>query len=527
MCANGQACDGAGQCVMCTPDCTNKMCGDNGCGGSCGTCTGQLTCNGAGQCVGCTPDCTNKMCGDNGCGGSCGTCMGSQTCSGIGMCVEFMPGGITHKNTVARPGNPPRPAVGVRYTEPTFGTTLRRVSDRSEQLVDGDPGDQWQGGYEVQLYSQLQAFSPDGQYILLGWDDISFFNIRRVSDFSMLPVDLSRANVPRWHATLPHTIIHWDPNNDTDLMLEMTDVETGVKTTIADMVGYETVCNGESFEEMSHDGKWIVAMARRDGTSRNFNCRDWPELTDIIAYNVDEGRYGARINIEDLNMRGPCRENDRPDWVGPSPLGNYIVASWVADGVDRCNGVEVYDIETGAFVGRLTDHRQHGDLGVVPNWQSAPANRREYYVTFETNLGPNNLDYPTVVGVSWLPGTLTNRAPSTPLVELASGVGSHISCQGPPGRCLVSASTTDGPTAWNPFQTEIFMVDLMGNVNRLAHHHSSECAYWAQPRATFSKDGRHAIFSSDWGVDSCNVPGNYPDWLRIGRSDPYVIELSP
>ena len=37
--------------VCCTPDCTAKECGDDGCGGSCGTCTAPETCGGGG-----TPD---------------------------------------------------------------------------------------------------------------------------------------------------------------------------------------------------------------------------------------------------------------------------------------------------------------------------------------------------------------------------------------------------------------------------------------------------------------------------------------
>jgi hypothetical protein len=52
-CPSGSACDaGSGVCV-CAPSCTGRACGDNGCGGSCGTCTGGATCNDAtGQCQG-------------------------------------------------------------------------------------------------------------------------------------------------------------------------------------------------------------------------------------------------------------------------------------------------------------------------------------------------------------------------------------------------------------------------------------------------------------------------------------------
>jgi len=73
----------SGQCVTtCAPDCTGKACGDDGCGGSCGACAGVCQ---SGQCVTtCAPDCTGKSCGDDGCGGSCGPCAG--VCQS-GQCV--------------------------------------------------------------------------------------------------------------------------------------------------------------------------------------------------------------------------------------------------------------------------------------------------------------------------------------------------------------------------------------------------------------------------------------------------------
>jgi hypothetical protein len=128
----------------CTPSCTGKTCGDDGCGGSCGSCAvGQVCSSGkcqasgsgcgdvtfSGKCDGktllycdagklyqidcaksgkvcawdaqgnlgqgwydcmeasqtCTPQCAGKACGDNGCGGTCGTCPSGQTCES-GQC---------------------------------------------------------------------------------------------------------------------------------------------------------------------------------------------------------------------------------------------------------------------------------------------------------------------------------------------------------------------------------------------------------------------------------------------------------
>lgn len=134
----GQSCGGGNVANVCgcTAQCTGKMCGGDGCGGSCGTCNSSQTCNGQGQCVdscmpisktmacmgkncgdvsdgcsgiyscwpvgmmtcagegqscggagtlnvcGCSPQCTGKVCGPNSCGGTCGPgCPSEKTCS--------------------------------------------------------------------------------------------------------------------------------------------------------------------------------------------------------------------------------------------------------------------------------------------------------------------------------------------------------------------------------------------------------------------------------------------------------------
>lgn len=98
----------AGRVRSCVASCSGKLCGDDGCGGVCGTCSsppattcanantlrtftsgasclsgacvysyGDTSCpNGcsAGRCLSCTPSCSGKQCGSDGCGGSCGGC---------------------------------------------------------------------------------------------------------------------------------------------------------------------------------------------------------------------------------------------------------------------------------------------------------------------------------------------------------------------------------------------------------------------------------------------------------------------
>ena len=98
LCSGTDVCDDAtGQCSPCTPDCGARECGPvpNGCGDSCGLCSGTDVCDDAtGQCSPCTPDCGARECGPvpNGCGDSCGLCSGTDVCDdATGQCSPCTP----------------------------------------------------------------------------------------------------------------------------------------------------------------------------------------------------------------------------------------------------------------------------------------------------------------------------------------------------------------------------------------------------------------------------------------------------
>ncbi|GEM_PF-2442389 len=142
---------GSGASTACRPDCSNKECGDDGCGGSCGGCDDGVSCttdtcrqglcyadldpnycvisgscvpsgtlNPSNPCQKCTPknsskgwsaeangvvcgtgaicfdkeccpyaqNCEGKNCGEDGCGGLCGQCGEFEECSAKGVCEE-------------------------------------------------------------------------------------------------------------------------------------------------------------------------------------------------------------------------------------------------------------------------------------------------------------------------------------------------------------------------------------------------------------------------------------------------------
>lgn len=90
-CGPGAECT-SGECVIpCTPNCADMVCGDDGCGGSCGECQGGNTCI-EGACIApCAPDCDGFNCGDDGCGGICGECEGGIQCVGGNCAYECVP----------------------------------------------------------------------------------------------------------------------------------------------------------------------------------------------------------------------------------------------------------------------------------------------------------------------------------------------------------------------------------------------------------------------------------------------------
>lgn len=81
--------DGVSSPDACTPNCTNKDCGDDGCGGICGICSAGNECNNLNLCVPeCEEQCTGKFCGPDGCGGTCGSCESGFECGPDGKCYD-------------------------------------------------------------------------------------------------------------------------------------------------------------------------------------------------------------------------------------------------------------------------------------------------------------------------------------------------------------------------------------------------------------------------------------------------------
>jgi hypothetical protein len=80
-CGCGEACQ-TDTCVFTA--CEGRVCGADGCGGTCGECPDHHVCLADGSCL-CQPQCSGKQCGGDGCGDVCGTCGQDEFCN-EGLC---------------------------------------------------------------------------------------------------------------------------------------------------------------------------------------------------------------------------------------------------------------------------------------------------------------------------------------------------------------------------------------------------------------------------------------------------------
>lgn len=90
-CPAGQSCNnGLGMCVQGINPCEGIQCGPDGDGGTCGSCPQDFTCTTQGSCSTSAGVCGNKLCGPDGLGGSCGTCDPGEACTETGTCIVTM-----------------------------------------------------------------------------------------------------------------------------------------------------------------------------------------------------------------------------------------------------------------------------------------------------------------------------------------------------------------------------------------------------------------------------------------------------
>ncbi len=379
------------------------------------------------------------------------------------------------------------PAPRLPFRDPTFGTCLVRVTDRTADLPADDPSQ----GLKNE-YSRVQSFNADGSLILVRSIEARWY---AYDAYSLQPLAEVPASVePRWDAQDPAGLYMTD-----ETRLLRLDLSRGEQHLIhdfaADFPGETLAAVWTRYEgSPSADGR-IWGLIAQDS--------DWRPVA-LIVYDLVENQVLASRRLD-------------ADWsidsVTISPLGDYLLVyhdevcrEGTLGNADHPCGLMVYD--RSLQVGR-------GLLPIIGHSDTAlDANGREVLVF-------QDIQHDQISMLDLQSGQVT------PLLTIDfshSPLGFHFSGRAfrRPGWVVVSTHAGAQPSAtW--MDDQVFVLELVpgGRVFRLAHTHSvvneqQEHDYWAEPHATTNPDLSRILFTSNWGRSGSNAVDMYEIVLPYG-----------
>lgn len=381
----------------------------------------------------------------------------------------------TDKGIYAEPPLPMLPQAGGTLTDPTFGTTILRVTDERDGV------------------SCTNAYS---YWPSLNCDNTRLFYMRdgegTICDFDAANMQISNKR-PLWIKPLPG-----------GGQLNTEDAIWGGAG--PDIIYGHAGMKVWGYNVKTGDYNLVVDLTGKVGGAANLQQ---------MTKSLDDRAFGFNITLGDSG--------------GWQRVG-YITWRKRTDGVADLFVRITSDIDevqldkTGQYLVVLTGKQ---GAGVI---ETRVVNLDTRAVTDLTDDGPDfapghkDCGRGTVTGEdNWRNGVTFRRldSPHQHITILNSGndwsQGRHISTLADDeSMALISAYIvpSNRPAA-GPFHNELFMVSTDGkeSVRRICHHRSTLFQYWDSPRADISRDGRFAVFTSDWG--------------STARRDVFVVRIPP
>jgi len=364
------------------------------------------------------------------------------------------------------PPLPPLPAAGGTFVDPTFRTTIMRLTDEAD-------GPNNQVGY-----SYWPTFNRDSTRAAVGTGDGQTRTLYRLDPVSFTL--LGKQLVP----PSPSGQMQWDDaiwsGTDPDVLFGHTidgklwsyDASAQQYSLVKD---FATAFPGEYQWQMSKSlDDNVFAFTRREyGTWAVLGYMAWRRATDQILLNE------STVAVDEVHV---------------DKTGRWL---YIATGAGGPGAIEsrVADLLTGQIVADLTDDAPdqapgHYDTGRGTimgdaNWINA--------ITFRSLAAPHQFRTMLDLGLDW-----TQALHSSMLAE--DERWATVSFFGDGGDGL--------------FHREIVQVATDGSqkVRRLAHHRSVFAGYYDAPRANASRDGCFVAFTSNWGGS--------------GRWDVFILNLA-
>lgn len=363
-----------------------------------------------------------------------------------------------------------KPAYLETIIDPSFGTTIRRISDAGS------------GGVIKPMYSTIQAWNANESLMILYnqlsgihqlLDGQNYTFIRHLNDIS--PADIEQIF---WDYNDPD--IFYYPENNTDDYIKYT-VSTQTKEILFNMAAVSS-CSGEI-----HLGNDVQMMA-------------WD--SDLVTFRCDNAAvYSYKISTAELTTFSISNAANAAPSAGPS--GNYFY-----------HNSSVYD-DNGNFEHELNESSpEHSCMGKLANGNDA-------YFAIAFAQGPDGGCIGDIIAHDLTTGECF------PVISQSQGYdypqsGTHMSAnahkntQGGWIAASMMGYDQDGQSLLD--QELVIARAAEGNVEvcRIGHHRSDEDEfdYWGEPHVTMSPSGTRVLFGSDWSGS------------EDGQSvDSYVVEL--
>jgi hypothetical protein len=365
------------------------------------------------------------------------------------------------------------PAVGVSFTDPHFGTTLTRVTTT----------DSYNSRHE---YSRFDPFNNNQSMIVLS---------RTAGDWAVY----STQTMPYNQSSNLVRIIdledpRWDPNDSNlvwglkDFSIIRINVQTGTETTIKDF------SNDSSIGPIITANSDLYRITMQNEGESSLDKRYWAlflQGDNSVDYRV---RYLFTWDRQQNQILGtytiPTPEADIVDWVGMSPLGNWVLIGCDPATAGNLNfdGLTMANKELTQFH-KLAHSTAHSDVGLDSQGNE---------VIVMQNSQTDHIDL--------IP--IDTTAQPVPLIRLFYSSGSpiglnsgvHISCN-TSGYCVISTEISLGLAEQNWFDRTITLVKLDRSNPRvfyLAKVYGTTGAYWEETHGTISNDGSKVVWATNW-----------------------------
>jgi len=379
------------------------------------------------------------------------------------------------------------PNLGEPFFDLRFGTMITRTTEANYI-------------HRRHEYSRFDPFNKDKTMIVL--DPDALWNIYSTNSFPYnQPSNLiTTINLeePRWDRNDKNLI--WGTE---EFAIMLVNVATGQTTVVKDF-SLDPIIS-----PIIDQGK-VYRITMKDEGESSIDKRYWAfflQGNEQVDYNQLYIFTWDKDNDSVLGLYKIAANEKKLDWIGMSPLGNWVLIGGDYDNGGNLAGLTMANKELTQFH-RLDYTTAHSDvaLDIAGNEVIIMQNTMTDYI----DLIPIDLQTQPILeaGGSY---NNTNRSPLIRLFYsnespfgLQSGV--HISCN-VPGYCVVSTYIEPGIQEQNWLDRTIIMVRLDSQnpeAYYLAKLYTTVGSYWEETQATISNDGSKVVWASNWGQNVGN-----------------------